>query len=111
MRANPGEKTGIDIMNLDEAQKKTVSGWIAEGLKLSDIQKRMASELGLTATYMEVRLLVDDLKLTPKDIEPTKTPDLGRAATDQRAQPAAPIAPTKPGLGPEPPKPAGGVAV
>jgi hypothetical protein len=61
-------------MNLDEAQRKTVAGWVAEGLKLSEIQNRIASELGIRVTYMEVRLLVDDLKLTPKDAEPPKVP-------------------------------------
>ena len=66
-------------MNLDDAQRKQVGGWIAEGLKLSDIQKRLADELGLRLTYMEVRLLVDDLKLTPKDPEPTPTPELSGA--------------------------------
>ena len=57
-------------MNLDDAQKKTVAGWIAEGLKLAEIQKRLFSELGLTVTYMDVRFLVDDLKLMPKDPPP-----------------------------------------
>jgi hypothetical protein len=59
-------------MNLDEAQRNKVAAWIADGAKLSDIQTRLASELGLKFTYMEVRLLVDDLKLTPKDPEPPK---------------------------------------
>ena len=59
-------------MNLDEAQRTKVVEWVAQGLKLSDIQNRLVSELGVTMTYMEVRLLVDDLKLTPKDPEPTK---------------------------------------
>ena len=59
-------------MNLDDAQKRRVAEWIKEGLKLSEIQSRMASEWGLRLTYMEVRLLTDDLKLTPKDIEPPK---------------------------------------
>lgn len=57
-------------MNLNDEQKKAVSGWIAEGLKLADIQKRLGSEFGLTVTYMEVRFLVDDLKLVPKDPAP-----------------------------------------
>jgi hypothetical protein len=61
-------------MNLDDAQKKQVSEWIAQGLKLSEIQSRLGSELGLSMTYMEVRLLVDDLKLVPKDPEPPKVP-------------------------------------
>ena len=59
-------------MNLDEAQKKKVATWIAEGLKLSEIQNRIGSELGIRLTYMDVRLLVDDLKLVPKDMEPAK---------------------------------------
>lgn len=65
------------MINLDEAQRKAVSAWIAEGLKLSDIQSRLSSEFGLSLTYMDVRLLVDDLKLTPKDIEPAKPAELG----------------------------------
>jgi hypothetical protein len=59
-------------MNLDDAQRTKVAEWIAQGLKLSDIQSRMAADLGLTLTYMDVRLLVDDLKLTPKDIDRPK---------------------------------------
>jgi hypothetical protein len=59
-------------MNLDDAQRQKVAAWIAEGAKLSEIQTRLLSELGLKLTYMEVRFLVDDLKLTPKDPEPPK---------------------------------------
>jgi len=59
-------------MNLDEAQRQKVAAWIAEGATISQIQSRLASELGLKLTYMEVRFLVDDLKLTPKDPEPPK---------------------------------------
>jgi len=54
-------------MNLDEAQKQKVAGWIKEGLKLSEIQSKLAAEFGIHLTYMDVRFLVDDLKLTPKD--------------------------------------------
>jgi hypothetical protein len=57
-------------MNLNDTQKQQVTKWIADGLKLSDIQKRISSDFGLSLTYMEVRLLVDDLKLTPKDATP-----------------------------------------
>jgi hypothetical protein len=58
-------------MNLDETQRQTVTKWISEGAKLSEIQKRLL-QLGVKLTYMEVRFLVDDLKLTPKDPEPPK---------------------------------------
>ncbi len=60
------------MMKLDDAQNKKVSAWIAEGLKLSEIQKRLGTECGLNLTYMDVRLLVDDLKLMPKDPPPPK---------------------------------------
>ena len=59
-------------MNLDEAQRQRVTAWILQGAKLSEIQTRLADEFGLRLTYMDVRLLVDDLKLTPKDPEPPK---------------------------------------
>ncbi len=64
-------------MNLDEAQRQKVAEWIREGLKLSEIQNRLSSELGVRMTYMEVRLLVDDLKLIPKDVEPSKAAQPG----------------------------------
>jgi hypothetical protein len=51
--------------------------------------------LGLTLTYMEVRFLVDDLKLTPKDPDPPKPaesavlkPDAGAAPAPQKPAPA-----------------------
>lgn len=59
-------------MTLDDTQRKKVAGWIAEGMKLSEIQNRLAADFGVRMTYMDVRILVDDLKLTPKDIEPAK---------------------------------------
>jgi len=80
-------------MNLDEAQRKKVTEWIGQGLKLSDIQSRLGSELGLTMTYMEVRLLVDDLKLTPKDIERPKAPQTGLASPPAASPAAAAAAP------------------
>jgi hypothetical protein len=85
-------------MNLDEAQRKKVAAWIADGAKLSEIQTRLASELNLKFTYMEVRLLVDDLKLTPKDPEPPKVV----------VPPAEPAKPPAEKTAP-PPSPAAGV--
>jgi hypothetical protein len=92
-------------MNLDEAQRKKVAEWIAQGLKLAEIQNRLASELGLTLTYMDVRLLVDDLKLTPKDAEPPKPIEPGPSALDPGPQP--PVAQPGPAV-PKPGQPAGG---
>jgi hypothetical protein len=80
-------------MNLDESQRKMVAEWIAQGLKLSEIQNRLASDLGISMTYMDVRFLVDDLKLTPKDIEPPKAPQAVLPAAAADAQP--PSTPTQ----------------
>ena len=63
-------------MNLDESQRQRVTAWILQGAKISEIQSRLAEEFGLRMTYMDVRFLVDDLKLTPKDPEPPKSAEL-----------------------------------
>jgi hypothetical protein len=78
------------IMALDEAQKQKVTGWINEGLKLSEIQKRMETDLGLKLTYLDVRLLVDDLKLMPKDPTPAPEPPKPAAPEAARSQTARP---------------------
>ncbi|HTL17322.1 MAG TPA: hypothetical protein VL793_08800 [Patescibacteria group bacterium] len=100
-------------MNLDESQRKKVAEWIAQGLKLSDIQTRLGSELGIGMTYMEVRLLVDDLKLTPKDIERPKTPQNNLTAPSSpnvSANQPSPKAPAESGSL-EPTTPSGSVSV
>ncbi len=56
-------------MQLDDQQKKTVAEWIEEGLDLSAIQARLESELNISMTYMDVRFLVGDLELMPRDEE------------------------------------------
>lgn len=87
-------------MNLNETQQKIVATWVAEGLKLAEIQTRLAAELDLRLTYMEVRLLVDDLKLKLKDPEPPKpvtpTPEPTAAGSPVPAEAAFP-APTAAG--------------
>ena len=77
-------------MTLTDLQKETARRWIADGMKLSDFQKRLESEFGLKVTYMEVRMLVDDLKVLPKDPEPPKPPEpvAAVAAAAPEGQPA-----------------------
>jgi hypothetical protein len=77
-------------MNLSEAQRQQVTDWINAGAKLSDIQKRLQSELGIKLTYMEVRFLVDDLKLTPRDPEPPKVAAPAAGAAPQANAPLPP---------------------
>jgi hypothetical protein len=96
-------------MNLDEAQRKRVAEWIAQGLKLSDIQNRLAAELGVSMTYMDVRLLVDDLKLVPKDAERPKMAPSALTAKAAARPPAASRAASP--KHPEPPGPPAKVSV
>jgi hypothetical protein len=97
-------------MNLSDEQKAIVRSWIESGAKLADIQNRLGKEFGAHFTYMEVRFLVDDLKVIPKDPEPPKTvtplapakpdtamesqpPELGEAQDElEELPPAAPTA-------------------
>jgi hypothetical protein len=88
----------MNCMNLDEKQRQAVATWINDGLKLAEIQKRLESDFGLRVTYLEVRLLVDDLKLKPKDPPPPPKP-----AAPVVPEPAADLAPGPP--------PSGGVSV
>lgn len=74
-------------MKLDDTQKKTVAAWIDEGAKLNDIQKRLAAEFAVTLTYMEVRMLVDDLKVMPKDPPPPPEPPKATAPAPAQGQP------------------------
>jgi len=90
-------------MNLTEEQRQRVTAWILEGAKLSEIQNRLMTEFKLKLTYMEVRFLVDDLKLTPKDPEPPKV------AEPPAATPARLAAEKNPA--PEETLPASGVSV
>ncbi len=87
------------FMSLDDAQRKKVAEWITQGLKLSEIQNRLAAEFKVNLTYMDVRFLVDDLKLTPKDPEPPPAP-----APTTQATPAPGQSPPQPGV--PPPEPA-----
>lgn len=73
-------------MNLSDTQKQQITVWLEQGLKVADVQKKMSAELGVSMTYMEVRFLLDDLRLKPKDPEPPKQPE-----------PTSPIAPASAG--------------
>jgi hypothetical protein len=78
-------------MQLTEEQRATVAKWIADGLKLSEIQTRLGKEMGLRLTYMEVRLLMDDLKLQPKDQErPAPPPPVASAPAQGQAPSGVP---------------------
>lgn len=74
---------------LTDEQKQKVTEWIQAGAKLSEIQERLDKELDVRLTYMDVRLLADDLKLTPKDPE-VAAPPVPEAVAAPEAAPALP---------------------
>ena len=64
-------------MTLTDDQKTAVLRWIEEGAGPSDIQKRLKEEFQISFTYLETRLLADDLKLKFKEEEkPIEPPPL-----------------------------------
>jgi hypothetical protein len=89
-------------VQLTDEQQQQVRAWIAEGLKLSDVQQRLAEQFDIRLTYMEARFLIDDLKLTPAETAPPAAP----AATASVAASSPLVAPDAPAAAP-----AGGVAV
>jgi len=79
-------------MNLDDAQKQQVIAWLQQGATLAELQKRLETTFGLRLTYRDVKFLVSDLDVLPKDVEPTAPTDLtGR-------NPKAPGAPHAPAV-------------
>jgi hypothetical protein len=54
-------------MQFTDEQKQAVRTWASEGSGLSEIQKNLAAEFGLSLTFMDVRFLVIELGLDLKD--------------------------------------------
>ncbi len=104
-------------MNLNEEQKKQVIQWLDEGAKVADVQNRLEKTFQLRMTYMEVRFLVDDLKVLPKDPAPPKAPEAPAKPAAPAASAPAPASAAGPAaaipleLQPEPPLPGSGVKV
>lgn len=59
-------------MSLTDSQKETLVSWVAEGKSLSEIQRLLRDEFSISMTYMDVRFLVDDLNIAPKEEEPSE---------------------------------------
>ncbi|MEL0004409.1 MAG: hypothetical protein VW643_01290 [Opitutales bacterium] len=75
------ESAPVSASEPSSEQKREIARWVADGMGLSDLQKKIDSEFGIVMTYMDVRFLVDDLDLTLVDQEePESTkPDDGSA--------------------------------
>lgn len=86
-------------MSLTDAQKAAVAGWIEAGASLSDVQKRLREEFQIALTYLDTRLLVDDLKVTFKEPEPSEPEPIPAEAA---------LPPEEDEFLPPPPAPGGG---
>lgn len=98
-------------MKLNDQQKALVAQWVKEGCGLSEVQRRLTSELKLNLTYMDVRFLVIELGLDLQE-KVTSTPAKDLKATEPVTPPAgeAPDADI-PELEPEPAPGTGAVSV
>lgn len=74
-------------MSITDEQKATIAKWIEAGATLSEIQKRLKEEFQISLTYLETRLLADDLKLAIK--EPERQPEPPPLAAAEAEKPAA----------------------
>src|SRR5687767_3120521 len=77
-------------MQLSDEQKQQVSQWIAAGATLAEIQSRLGEEFQIRLTYMDARLLVDDLKLTPQDPPEPEKPAATEPAPGGNGEPGIP---------------------
>lgn len=52
---------------LNDIQKQEIAGWLGDGASLSEVQRRIKDEFGISMTYMDVRFLVLDIGAQVKD--------------------------------------------
>lgn len=78
-------------MQLTEQQKQAIRDWVAAGASLSDVQRNLKTDLGITMTYMDVRMLVLDLGASVKDkpeVKPPKAMPPQQTIQDEEDSPA-----------------------
>jgi hypothetical protein len=88
-------------MTLTDEQKAAVAGWIEAGAGVSDVQTRLREEFQISLTYLDTRLLVDDLKVAFKEPEPPAPEPKPEDGADE-------FPPEEDELLPQPPVPGGG---
>ncbi len=68
---------------LDDRQKDAVRQWAADGAGLSEIQRRIKDEFGISMTYMDVRFLMLDIDAAVKDKPEPKAREEGTGKREQ----------------------------
>ncbi|ADE53032.1 hypothetical protein [Coraliomargarita akajimensis] len=71
-------------MDITDAQKAVIAGWVQENKSLAEIQNLLREEFDISMTYMDVRFLVDDLELVFEEPEP-EAPDSAEEADSAEA--------------------------
>jgi|TARA_B100001093_G_scaffold516564_1_gene595671 hypothetical protein len=70
-------------MQLSAEQIEKVSGWVAAGESIANIQNLLKDKCGLPMTYMDVRFLVDDLGVNYQDS--SELAELEKEAAERKA--------------------------
>ena len=83
---NSPESSASSASEPSPDQKREISSWVADGMGLSDIQKKMNTDFGIVMTYIDVRFLVDDLNLTLVDEEEEAKPEDSEAGNDVKEE-------------------------
>ncbi len=60
--------------SFSEEQIARLQAWADEGDNLSGIQKKLATDMGVKVTYLELRFLIDDLGIKLKEEEKPEPP-------------------------------------
>ena len=83
---NSTESSASSASEPSPDQKREISSWVADGMGLSDIQKKINTDFGIVMTYIDVRFLVDYLNLTLVDEEEEAKPEDSEAGNDVKEE-------------------------
>ena len=70
------------MIKLTQEQEDVVRTWAKEGLGLSDIQKKLSEQFGVSATYMDVRFMVLDLGAELKEKKVRSMPKISTESAE-----------------------------
>lgn len=74
----------LNASDLTQEQVQQLREWAAAGYQLNDLQKKIVSEFGISATFMDTRFVVIDLDIelvSPEKEQPTEEPKPERIPT------------------------------
>ncbi|MCK5747236.1 MAG: hypothetical protein KAH44_13525, partial [Oricola sp.] len=79
----------IDKIETDEDRDRFIAQQLSTGMSLSDVQKLLANEHGITLTYFDLRLIAADLDVDWQKIEANKPKKKENKAADLSQPPAS----------------------